>query len=177
MAWATPPTFTSGNVLTAAQLNIISSNLNETAPAKAAGQSQIFVSTGVNSLVARTFGYDVVAVAETTTATSFTDLATVGPQATVTSSQYSLAFMQSAVQNNTSGLTSNVGLDVSGATTAAAAAIYISILTGAANNALTAGAIRMIDFLTAGSNTFTMKYQVGGGTGTFNRRYMTIMPL
>ncbi len=50
MAWTAPITFTSGSVLTAAQLNTyLRDNLNETAPAKFTAAGQLFVSTAANA--------------------------------------------------------------------------------------------------------------------------------
>jgi hypothetical protein len=59
MAWVTPPTFTTGNVLTAAQVNILAGDLMETAAAKASStgdlftSTQYFAATAANSLTAR----------------------------------------------------------------------------------------------------------------------------
>ena len=50
MTWATPPTFTPGQVLIAASLNIIRDDLNESAAAKATTQGDTFYATGANAL-------------------------------------------------------------------------------------------------------------------------------
>jgi len=69
---------------------------------------------------------------------------------------------------------------VSGATTIAADdkwAIYMSGVT--ANNSNRWGVARLVTGLTAGSNTFTMKYAAGvtGATGTFRKREIVVLPL
>jgi hypothetical protein len=177
MAWTTPPTFTSAP-LTAAQLNILSADLNETAPAKASTAGQYFVATGTNLIAARTAVSTSVTTAETTTLTSLGDLptGTVGPAATVTSGAQFLVLMNATVANNTSGVASSIGFEISGATTSAASQIYISLLTAAANQQATMGGVRMVIGATPGSNTVTMKYVVGAGTGTFSRRFLTVLP-
>jgi hypothetical protein len=176
MAWTAPPTFVSGNVLTAAQLNVLSGDLNETGPAKATTPGQYFVATGTNAITARTVGRDSVLVAESTTSTAFTDLTTFGPQVTVTTGTYVLMCMQAQLANNTVNGICTVGLDISGATTLAAGTIWLSFTSGTANQQITCGTAVAVIGLTAGSNTFTMKYVVGSGTGTFHRRWLTILP-
>jgi hypothetical protein len=183
MAWVTPPTFTTGNVLTAAQVNILAGDLMETAAAKASStgdlftSTQYFAATAANSLTARQAGSGFKVDADTTTSTALGDLAaSVGPAVTVTSGARAVLFMNSTVQNTNVGVASSVGYAVSGATTIAASQIYISLLTAAANQQATMTGVRMETALTPGANTFTMKYVVGAGTGTFSRRYLTVMP-
>lgn len=178
MAWTTPPTFVSGTALTAAQLNILSANLNETTPAKATAAGQYFVASAVNAIAARTPQSASVTTTQTTTSAAFTDLATVGPQVTVTSGTQCLMLMNSLLQNNTSGTTTSISMDVSGTTTIAAGTIYLSFLTAAVNHQITIGGVRMQPSLTAGAgNIFTMKYACSGGsTATFARRFLTVLP-
>jgi hypothetical protein len=101
MAWVAPPTFVSGNVLTAALLNILSGDLNELAPAKATAAGQIFVSTGANAIIARTPGFDTIATSESTASTSFVNLATVGPTVTVTTGTTALVFVSADMSSDT----------------------------------------------------------------------------
>jgi hypothetical protein len=91
-----------------------------------------------------------------------------GPAATITcgSGAYCMVLVNALVQNNTSGAISSVGFEISGATTLAAGSPYLSITTSAANQNVTMGACRTVIGMTGGSNTFTMKYFVGAGTGT-----------
>jgi hypothetical protein len=177
MAWTAPPTFTAGNALTAAQLNILGSDLNETAPAKASSSGgQYFVATGVNAIAARLQVNTGVTTSETTTSTAFTDLATVGPAVTFTSGTLFMVLMNSSLSNNTSGQTSSIGFAISGATTTPAGEIYISLTSSAVGQQATMGGVRMVHGATAGSNTVTLKYSVGGGTGTFQRRSLIVLP-
>jgi hypothetical protein len=176
VTWTAPPKFLAGGVLTAAQLNILSADLNETAAAKATAAGQYFVATAANSLAARTAGSANVTTSESTTSTTLTDLATVGPQVTVTCGSQCLVLMNATVANGTSGVASSIGFDISGATTSPASQIYISLLTASGGQQATMGGVRMAIGMTAGSNTFTMKYVVGAGTGTFQRRFLTVLP-
>lgn len=173
MAWTSPPTFTTG-ALTAAQLNILSADLLETAPAKATANSQYFVATAANTIAARSPTSYSANLSDTTTSTSYIDLG--GPVVTVTSGPNALVLMQAQVSNNTNGVTSSIGLDISGATTSPAATVYISLTTAAAGQQMTAAGVRMVTGLTAGSNTFMMMYVVSAGTGSFNRRFMAVLP-
>jgi hypothetical protein len=50
MAWTTLPTYTSGSVLTAAQMNAIKDNINETCAATAAGAGALVYADGANSM-------------------------------------------------------------------------------------------------------------------------------
>ena len=80
MAWTAPRTAVAGATFSAAQFNAnVRDNLNETAPAKATAASQLFVSTGPNAIAARVPSTARVDTAESTSSTSYVDLATPGP--------------------------------------------------------------------------------------------------
>jgi hypothetical protein len=178
MAWTAPMTATANSAFTAAQFNTyVRDNLNETAPAKATAASQIFVATGTNSIAARTITGASVDTDQTTTSTSFTDLTTTGPAVTVTTGTYALVFVTAKVLNSAS-VSSFMGHAVSGATTIAAADSNAFVVDPGASNQVraTALAFRGGD-LTAGSNTFTCKYRVDSGTGTFGNRRIVVIPL
>src|SRR4051812_34776991 len=97
MAWSAPPTFVNGNVLTAAQLNVLSTDLLETMPSDAvhgvgggpvaAGAYELgpgyFASTGANAITEMQPGRHEVYTYESVSSTTFVDLATVGPQVSV----------------------------------------------------------------------------------------------
>lgn len=176
MSWAAPPTFVSGAVLTAAQLNVLSGDLNETAAARASAAGQYFVATGANTLAARAVSRDVIVVGETTASATPADLATVGPSVTVTTGTTCMMFIQCLIQNNTIGGIGAVSVDISGATTSPAGTTYLAFQSGTVNQQITCGTAVLVVGLTAGSNTFTMKYSVSAGTGTFNRRWLAMMP-
>lgn len=167
-------------VFTAAQFNThVRDNLLETAPAKATAAGQIFVATGLNSIAARVPSGAKVDTSETTTSTAFTDLATVGPAVTVTTGTRAIIMTSCTHANNTANGASATSFEVSGATTSAAASNRRTLIGGVtANNELRFGQTFFFDTLNAGSNTFTMKYSVGGGTtGTFRQREIVVIPL
>lgn len=157
MAWTSPPTFTVGEVAKSSDLNIMASDLA--------------------FLVGTTFAS--VATAQTTSSASMTDLGTVGPAVTVTTGAKALVIVTMDSFNGTANVSNYMGYAVSGATTIAAA------LANAARSNTGAGvtveqtwsAVLPTAALTPGSNTFTAKYAVAGGTGTFQNRTITVIPL
>lgn len=121
-----------------------------------------------------------VATQQTTTSTSYTDLATTGPAVTATigASGKALVTLSAALQNNTSGQYSIAAVAVSGATTVAAAdakGLYVSEATTALEYRMST--TYLATGLTPGQNTFTMKYKVTGGTGTYSNRNVVVVPL
>lgn len=181
MAWTSPMTFVANSVLTAAQLNTnLRDNLNETAPAKATTAGSIFVATGSNAIAERVITSDLVSAAQTTTSTSYTDLATAGPSVEVTTSVRALVIIGAAASNNTSGQGFRMSIAVSGATTLNALDDYaFGGTSSSANDQLVGSKAWYFDSLTPGSNVFTAKYRVlsGGGTGNWQRRSMVVVPL
>ena len=177
MAWTSPPTWSDGNVLTAAQLNILRDDLNETAVAKASAAGQYFCSTGANALAARVPTTAAVDDLDTTTGTSFADIATVGPSVTVTTGTQALVCMHSRMANSTGGSICSVGFTVAGATTIAGADEWrIAFESSAANDNIWTSGVFIRGALTPGSNTFKMVYKVNAGTGSFGDRKLTILP-
>lgn len=110
-----------------------------------------------------------VATAQSTSSTSFADLATAGPTVTLTvgaSGKVKLSFRAQA--NNTSATENYVGIVISGANTVAAAT-YIVIESSANKNA-SGDCVTLITGLSTGSTTFKMQYAVLAGTCTFEKR-------
>lgn len=179
MTWTAPMTAVANTVFTAAQFNThVRDNLNETAPAKATTAGTLFVATGANSIAERVPSTNGVTTSETTTGTGYGDLATPGPTVTVTTGTKAIVIVTSLVQNSTSGQNSYASYAVSGASAISATDDRSVLITAAATNqTLRASAVYMETGLTAGSNTFTMKYRVTGGTGSFQNRRITVIPL
>lgn len=177
MAWTAPATFTDGAILTAAHLNAMRDNFNETAPAKATSAGGFIVTTALNSVVQRIPSMVQIDTAETTTSTSFADLATIGPVVTVTTGPKALvavaALMRKSVEN-TAALTS---YEVSGATTLGATDGRSAHVDGVpANQGMRVASVTLDTFLSPGSNTFTQKYKVSSATGTFALRHLAVIP-
>ena len=180
MAWSAPMTAVANSTFTAAQFNqYVRDNLNETAPAKATSAGSYFVADGVNSIAERTPNGTSVLTSETTGSTSFTDLATFGPSVTVDTGPYALVLTHCQAGNSGAG-SAYAGVDVTGASSIAPALNRSINIIGAAGATVGAGtAVLHIGglALTPGSNTFTMKYRVSSGTGTFADRRIIVMPL
>jgi hypothetical protein len=171
-------TATSGAVLTAAQWNSnVRDNLNETAVAKATTANSIFVATGANALAERIPGGNTVLTSQSTTSTSYTDLATAGPSYTVTTGTTATVLWFVKMDNTTNGSVSKCSVAVSGATTTAASDNYAAWCEHDSSNLDSLTFMGMNRFtLTAGSNTFTMKYAVGANTGNFSNRQIMVFP-
>lgn len=174
-------TAVANSIFTAAQFNqYVRDNLNETAPAKAVNAGGYFVATGVNAIAERTAGGDFVNASETTASTSYTDLATPGPAITKTTGTSAFVAVYGLVSIDTAGVSALMSFDVTGATAVTATdtrAVSFQPGSVTAARSLRASAVTLLDGLTPGSNIFTAKYRVTGGTGTFNNRRIAVLPL
>jgi len=128
-------------------------------------------------------GYAFTSSSQTTTSTSYTDLSTV-TSVTVTTGTKALVTIKAMLGNNgVANVWEHCSFAVSGATTVAAAdERSISAYHQAANNNIVeTGAAFVVTGLTAGSNTFTLKFSAaGGGGGTtahFERRSISVVDL
>lgn len=182
MAWSAPMTAVANTAFTAAQFNTyVRDNLNQTAPAKATTAGTIFVGTGSNSIAERFPSTDIVNTTQTTSNTSYVNLGTTGPTVTVQTGVSALVFIQCRIRNTTSTNTAFASYALSGATSMASDDNRCISSLGETN----AGGDYTGSFLhttgtsalTAGSNTFTMKYRVGGGEGEYSRRRIIVIPL
>jgi hypothetical protein len=176
VAWTAPMTAISGSVFTAAQFNtFVRDNLNECPASKATTPGSLFVVSDTNQLAERTPATATVATSQTTTSTSYTDLATVGPAVTVTTGPMALVGLYNANLNSSGTTASLMSYEVTGAS---AQAPNDNIAVGVATTTGTrAGALFLVTGLTPGSNTFTCRYRVGGGTGTYVDRRILVVPL
>ncbi|MYV58048.1 hypothetical protein [Streptomyces sp. SID3212] len=165
------------NAITAAQWNAqIRDNFAETEAAKAVGAAAYLVATGSNALTSRTLRTGENMVSESTSSTSYADLGTPGPAVTVTTGTQAIVFIAGEAQNNTDNSVHKFSVAVSGATTTAASDDWAVIIDGnySVSPVRRASAHRFT--LTGGSNTFTMKYAVGSGIGTFGKRQIAVLP-
>jgi hypothetical protein len=179
MAWTSPPTFVSGNALTAAQLNILGGDLNETAPAKFTTAGQIFVATGSNAGAARSIGFDAYGGGGTdaTNSTSYTAL-TGGGAVTATTGTSALVSHFASITNDTTGTRSYASYAISGSTTLSAQDTWALIHdVSGGGRTQKSGLMFKHTGLTAGSNTFTQQFKVAANTGTFLTRGITVIPL
>jgi hypothetical protein len=114
----------------------------------------------------------------TTNESTFIDLATAGPTVTLTTGTKAMIIITCETSQITNGAYGLVGFTVSGATTIAADANQALKINTSGGLALTS-AVFYIDNLTAGSNTFTLKYRGSGGsfTHSFKNREIIVMNL
>jgi len=113
---------------------------------------------------------------DTTSSVTYVALATAGPAVTVTigDSGKALVTIGASFDNNSANF-SLMSFDISGATVLAAAdKRAVGLLN---TNDMFMGRTFVIKGLYAGSTTFTAKYRVGGGTGTYVYRHIGVVPL
>jgi hypothetical protein len=119
-----------------------------------------------------------VLTSQTTASTSYTDLATVGPSVTLTTGTKALVITKVGANPLGQGVATIVSFAVSGATTISAADKYGSDQYIVAVSSITQTAVYLITGLTAGSNTFTVKYKTSGGSGgAFGSRVITVIDM
>ena len=178
MTWTAPMTAIAGSVFTAAQFNtFVRDNLLETAPAKATTTGGYFVTSNTNQISERVRGEAEVLASESTTSTSYTDLATTGPSVTVTTGDSAIVMISARVQNNTTGQSAYAAVDISGASTVAANDNRAVGLSAAAVSQLMIASHVSTVTLVPGANTFTAKFRATGGTATFANRRLVVFPL
>lgn len=176
MVWTVPKTVATGENLNAAEYNqYIRDNMLETHPAKAtsANRGAWFCGTGTNEGAERIIKQAEVLTSQTTTSTTYTNLATVGPTVTVDTGERALVFLY-AFHDNSGSNSSYMTYEVSGATVSGPSDDRALRRQGTSNmQDMTA---HLFLDLKPGSNTFTAKYRVAGGTGTFSIRRIIVMP-
>lgn len=179
MAWTTPLTAVANVALTAAQWNAsVRDNLTGTAPGIVTTASQYVVSTAANTIAARQAQGAEVQVSESTTSTSYVALITPGPAAAATSGTTALVSIGAKIQQATSSTESIASYAVSGATTIASSDTWAmsTQFPTAGTESHRMSVVRLQTGLTPGNNTFTMQYRVTGGTGTYDRRILAVIP-
>lgn len=178
MAWTAPMTAVDNTIWTSSQWNThVRDNLLETMAGKATTAGRWFVSTGANAIAERVITQASTTTSQTTTSTSFTDLATVGPSVTVTTGTKAIVFWGCQLSNDTANAQSRMSVAVSSATTIAASTNYQIQQDGVAANSSWRMNTFWVPTLTAGSNVFTAKYAVSAGTGTFSNRFILVIAL
>jgi hypothetical protein len=123
-----------------------------------------------------------VATEETTTSTSYTDLATTTDQVTINvgSSGMALVSLSCVQSTNVVGQAAYMGVALSGSNTVAASDDYALQMYAASSNWQGAGISFLITNLTTGATTFKAKYRTtggGGDTGYFFNRRIAVIPL
>lgn len=167
----------------------IRDNLLETAPAKAATVDSYLVSTGANVLVERETDSAFIKRQRKTSSTSYTDLDYdgSGPSVTVTTGTKAVVWISCGMASQSTNSFMASSFEISGATTRAANDDWAVMTDGVTGNFNIygnpfdqhnrRGICHLAESLTAGSNTFTMKYRVGSSIGHFHSREIVVMPL
>ncbi len=177
MAWTTPLTWVSQAVTAALYNQQIRDNMNETAPGIASAEGRMIITSAANTIVERLPTTAYVGTSETTASTSYTDLATAGPEVTLGTGTKALVILSATLRNTTTDAFSRMGYAVSSATTVAAtSARALATQVDEGDSWLQASAVYLHTSLTAGSNVFTAKYLVSAGTGAFLDRHITVIP-
>ncbi len=177
MAWRAPRTWVASEDVTAAIQNAhIRDNFNETAPGIASAAGRLIVTDAANSIVERIPTTATVGTSETTSGTNYTDLATAGPAVTATTGTQVLVIITVDMANDTANDDTAMSYAISGATTQAASNNNMVRLDASDADRFVTMSSVFLETVTAGSNTFTAKYRVTGNTGTFLRRYITVIP-
>jgi hypothetical protein len=176
MAWSTPPVWAIVQMVTSTQLNTLSSNLNETAVAKATSPGSHFAATGVNSVAERILVSDFITNTNSTTSTSYVNLAVTGPTVTTTCGAKALVMATAGMFNNLANAESFASVDVTGATTSPPDDVRALRLTSATVNAQAMMSWCYVYAMTAGSSTFTLKYHVSSSTSWFFDRRISVVP-
>lgn len=176
MAWNIPFTAVAGQPFTAVMANAqMRDNLNATAPALATTISSWFVGTGTNAITERIPAQASATGSSTTTSTSYTNLGD-GVTTSVTVATGTSAWVLLYCNLNNSG-TNNTWLSVavSGATTIAASDTWALMRNQTGGERLGVQSF-FNGTLTPGNNTFTLRYRVTAGTGTFSVRRLGVIP-
>lgn len=179
MAWTSPSTVVARDIVTAAMWNtFVRDNLNACAVALGTTAGRIFCATAANAMAERVPDSALVATGQTTTSTTYVNLATTGPTVTQTVGVKAMGAWGAIMSNNTAGSGARMAIDISGANTQAASDTNSFLIeSGNANDAFQGMWTTVFSPLTAGSTTFQAKYRVvGAGTASFTSRIVSLIP-
>jgi hypothetical protein len=176
MAWTAPATAIAGGAVGSALFNAtVRDNLNETSTAKATQVSSWFPASGANALAERAPVQDNDQGASTTTSTAYGNLADgLTTSVSVSTGNRALVSIYANFNNSVNGNRTWMSFDTSGATTVAATDFFS--IDHSFNGGMRWGATFHITGLTPGTNTFTLRYRVTAGTGTFSVRRIAVIP-
>lgn len=180
MAWTSPMTFVSNNVLTAAQMNThLRDNLRELAPAKATtNNGSWFIAQGPNRIEERLVRTARVSRLQVTKSSSWTDLTTIGPQVSTVTGKAAIVMLAARIGNTVLDNSASMGFSISGYTEKDPEEKYSMQSDGrAANTHAIFGVTFYVEDLNPGLNIFTCKYKAGGEQAEFDARFIGVIPL
>lgn len=180
MVWSAPMTAVAGNIFKASEFNTyVRDNLMETEAAyilEPGYQGAFFVTTGENSISGSAPQISSISTSESTTSTTYTDLATASPTIlNRTVNTKTLITLGAIVSNSSATGTSIMSVEWSNDSGVVGAASDLYSFSGTGTNPVAAGAGYMIDTV-PGTYTFRAKYRVTSGTGTFAQRRLFVFP-
>jgi hypothetical protein len=181
MAWTAPLTWVGDQTLTSTSLNThLRDNLNMLAPALATTMSSFFAATAANTLAEFQCKSARIATSESTTSTTYVDLATAGPAVTLDTQEHAIVIIAAKTAMTVTDNACVMSWATSGATTNAASDTWCLLHEGMfASNDMSGCSIYRTQSLNPGSNTFTAKYRRGGASGSafFDSRMICVLPL
>lgn len=182
MAWTAPKTFVANFALSAAELNIyLRDNMLEMVANKCTASNLGWypIVTDPNTLTMRERADAAITTNEDTSSTEYGDLDTQGPSVTVTTGSAVMVLLSMQSSNTTTNASCRMSFQIGGATERDPSDNYAVVQM---TNSVASGHIEQwsaavwANGLTDGENTFTAKYRVGAGTGSFAVRRITVMP-
>jgi len=182
MSWTAPMTATTGQIMTASQWNVtVRDNMWETEPGGATAAGHIIVKDGVNSVTERIVNRDFVHAAESTTSSTYGNLATWGPEVLVTTGTAAITFLNAKMWNITAGTGSYMTYDVWQGQQVSITGDDPQALAYRSSNANDWIRCSCADFnnftLTPGQNRFITRYRCSSSTANFDQREIIVMPL
>ncbi len=125
-----------------------------------------------------THGVSEILMTETTTSTTYANLATIGPSVTVLTGTKALLIITAFLNCVSANVSCNVSIAISGATTRPPideASLYL--FSPIAGPAIVASHAYIVTGLTPGLNTFILKYKQVGGSATFAHRRISVVDM
>lgn len=181
MAWTSPMTAVSGDLLTASDYNInVRDNFLETAPSYASGNGGFFVVDGTNRIKQRSAGSSSVLLEHQIRICDsvWKEIQSFGPIVTVTTGTRALVTISAELMNGTNNAQTSASFEVSGATRIQASDEWRITHDGHDTKKWTRYSSTRLVTLTPGINTFRMKYRTGNiGPGFFRRREIIVLPM
>lgn len=173
-------TAVSGAVYTAAQFNtFVRDNLLECAPAKAVTTSGYFVTTATNQIGERHGTQTLMTASDTTSGTSYGDLDDgPGPTLDAFTGSTALVVVGGRIGGGTVSTQSvKMSWEVSGNSSISATDTWATGVVGIGSTAFGyVSRAYLAVGMNPGLNTFTAKYAVSSGTGTYSQRSLFVMP-
>lgn len=177
MAWTAPMTAVDNTPFYAVEFNThVRDNLLETAPAKATGEGNLFVSTGTNTISERVPSGAFVAAEQITNQTGYSELFSVGPNVTVETGSAALVILGCNMGNSLTNVSSYMSFTVGLFSASDQRAVGKTSQTVAEIRSSYSNYV-WISGLTPGTNTFSARYRVTGGVGSFGNRSLIVLPL